>query len=135
MLDLGRLEELKQQLLTGEHFSDAMEFFLEHFGESAEFRDLGGPVRPPVLVQVLKTTLSSLAPMEKLASLLIIEVPGRGFHHGCAELSKHFATFFHFDDPGVGLISVAHKRNPANAKFARFTARPLPPDMAPPSAN
>jgi hypothetical protein len=125
-MDLGQLATLKKKLQTAREFSEVWRYFMDHFGEDPDFMALGEQTRDTFLEQTVAQIGAQLTgtPVSVVTTLLI-RVPDQGFIHGCVTLGGRPGNLLYFEDIHMGLLGVAWSAATAEAKFVRFTGRPL----------
>jgi hypothetical protein len=136
-MDLTKLAALKDKLVHATSFSEVVNYFLDHFGESPEFIALGQQARHPFLEAVAAQVFAKIFPgSEVVAQLLLTRLPEHQFIHGGCTVNGCFGTILYFEDVAVGLLMVTGPPLGGETKMARFTGKPAIPRMiAKPSLN
>lgn len=136
-MDMSKLETLKEMLLHGKDFARTWEFFLDHFGENAEFMDGGERTESPLLEAVISQVGQQLSGSPvPLKNLLLVRIPGQDFIHGGCVLGTRIANVIFFEDAQAGLIAIPWSPSTGETKYARFSTQLMPrPGRGSPSLN
>lgn len=136
-MDFSKLATLKDLLLNGKEFARTWEFFLDNFGENAEFMDGGERTESPLLEAVIAQVGQQLSGKEvAVKDLLLVKIPGQGFIHGGCILGTRIANVIYFEDAQSGLIAIPWSASTGETKYARFSTQMMPrPGRGSPSLN
>lgn len=127
MLDLKKLEILKEKMVSAENFKDPWNYFFDHFGENSKFMDLGKRVKFPELTTTLQEVAQQLVmkPDAKITNLFVIGLIKQNFYHGAFFIENRLANFIFFKDISLGMISIASSPRSSNVLFSRFSLTKL----------
>jgi hypothetical protein len=132
-MDLSNLATLKRKLVEATEFSTVWEYFLDHFGESAEFYDQGSLVRHPMVEAVLEQICRQFCGQRlKLDQLRLIWIAEFQFLHGSTQLGDKTIGVLYFEELNKGMACIAPLPGTGvRTDFMRFSAAPLPKDWSP----
>jgi arginine exporter protein ArgO len=127
MLDLKKLDVLKEKMINAENFKEPWSYFFDHFAENSKFLDLGKKVKFPDLAFTLQQIAQQLIlnPNVKITNLLVIGLIKQNFYHGAFFIENKLASFIFFKDISLGMVSVASSPRSPNAVFSRFSLTKL----------
>jgi hypothetical protein len=122
-MDIAKLAVLKRKMQDETNFKSVWEYFLDNFGEDAEFLSYGEPVEHPVLEGIIKCITKELFPTRSatLAQLLLVRVIGQPFIHGGCIFGGKLGTILYFEDIEMGMISIVSASS-QETQLIRFTA-------------
>ncbi len=125
-MDLSLLNTLREKLVKDKDLSVIYTYFLDHFGENAEFMGLGESVREPFLEQILAQIGGQLWHTDVVVfGMWLREIPEYKFIHGGGMMNGRLTTVIYFEEITVGLAVVADHVPRNETKFARFRAARL----------
>jgi hypothetical protein len=132
-----KLATLKDLLLNGKDFARTWEYFLDQFGENAEFMDGGQRTESPLLEAVITQVGQQLSGKPvALKDLLLVKIPGQGFIHGGCVIGAKIANVIYFENEQSGLIAIPWSLATGETKYARFSTQLMPrPGRGSPSLN
>jgi hypothetical protein len=121
-MDSTQLAELKRMLLHDKNLPPVWAFFLDHFGENADFIALGELAQHPFLEAVVAQVGEEMFPrVGAIIGLLLTRLAEEQFVHGGFFLGGRPGGLIYFEDARIGLIAVADLPPSIEAKYARFS--------------
>jgi hypothetical protein len=124
MLDLSRIETLRQKLAQERDLEKIFTYFLDHFGENPDFIALGEPTENPFLESIFVQIGEALFKKEvKVRDLRLIRIPELNFIHGGGVLGGRLANVLYFEDMQQGVLYVITSLSPMKGHLCRFTAK------------
>ncbi|HEX9736792.1 MAG TPA: hypothetical protein VGG06_32910 [Thermoanaerobaculia bacterium] len=120
MVDLKKLDELRDKLATAESFGDVMDYFLDHFGENPEFMALGKRVKSPLMNAVVQRVAEELlGPGARVTGKHFVLLKKQRFIHGAPLLDGRISVLIFFRDIDMGMLAFSIGEE---TKFVRFTS-------------
>src|SRR5262249_1099815 len=127
MIDLSKLDALKDLLVRSTNFSQVLSYFFDHFGENPEFIALGERVEVPFLEAVLEQVGGEVFNRDvPVTGLVLTRLAEQRFVHGGCAVGGRLANIFYFEDVQVGLMAVILPGSPPETRLARFSGRHAP---------
>ena len=125
-MDVARLQELKQKLLSEKELAPVWSFFLDHFGQDPEFIALGERAGHPFVEAVVAQVGRQLFARDgKVTGLLLTRIGEQQFIHGGFSMAGRIGGVIYFEDVRTGLVVVADNPPSIEVKYARFTGQPI----------
>jgi hypothetical protein len=125
-MNLNLLDTLKVKMHTSKNLAEVWEYFMDNFGESEEFMQLGERAGSPVLEAILSEIAKQLfAKPVSLNNLMLVRLEEQSFVHGGCTLGNKMGSLFYFEDIQVGLLTVLWSFTPSDTKLIRFSPRPV----------
>lgn len=130
------LAPLKRRLQTAKELKKILEYFLDHYGDHNEFREMGVPDYPDYLQEIVirvcieimssvpRAVAGAIGDMVMLENHFMLRV-GEHFYHGSGQIGGNVLVVLYFADINKGLCAISL---PNETKFSRFTAVPISPD-------
>ncbi|KAF0248606.1 MAG: Uncharacterized protein FD167_1991 [bacterium] len=123
ILDLKKLDILKQEIITAKDFKQPFNYFFDNFAENDQFLNIGKRVKYPELAKVLETISQRL--LQKLnlriTNVLLIELAKQKFYHGTFFIDNRLANFIFFKDIDKGMIAISPLPRSSEVLFGRFS--------------
>ena len=126
-MDLTKLLELKEKMISATKFVDPWTFFLDHFGEKDEFLRLRSEVSEKDrkdLLSIISTITSRLYGDKggKIINPKLAQISEYHFIHGGAFLQGGvMLTVIFFSDIQLGILCLIEMRNVTEALLVRFS--------------
>jgi hypothetical protein len=131
-MDLSKLETLRDMTVNGEIFADAVEYFMDNFGLNPEFIKLGKRTHNDVVEGGVSQMLTQILRREILAfTIVMTEIPEKGFFHGAFMADGGIGNFFFFKGIGMGIVTGHFPELGVPTLLARLTAFPMPKPQDP----
>jgi len=125
-MDLSLLQELKQKLLHDAQLPPVWSYFMDHFGDNAEFAALGDRATHPLVEAVVAEVGKQMFARDGAVSgLLLTRLADQKFLHGPVRMGRRIGGVIYFEDAGIGLIAMADLPPSIEVKFARFSGHPV----------
>ena len=126
-MDLALLQELKHKLLHDKDLGPVWTFFLDHFAENPAFIALGERADHPLVETVVAQVGQQLFSRDgAVRRLILTRLSEHQFIHGGFFMGARPGGVIYFEDSQIGLVAVADLPPSIEAKYARFSARPVP---------
>lgn len=127
MLDLKKLDILKEKMINAENFKDPWSYFFDHFAENSKFMDIGKRVKFPELAITLQQVAQQLILKTdaKITNLFVIGLIKQDFYHGTFFIDNKLASFIFFKDISLGMVSVASSPRSPQVLLSRFSLTKL----------
>ncbi|MBI4853593.1 MAG: hypothetical protein HY819_17515 [Acidobacteria bacterium] len=140
VIDLKKLDILKEKIITATNFREPWDYFFDNFAENNQFLDIGKKVKYPELAKMLEKVSQQLLdnPSKKASSMLLVEIPKRNFYHGGYFIDNKLANFIFFKDIDKGMIAITSSFRSKEILFSRFSLLAIKsntPIITPPSLN
>jgi hypothetical protein len=123
LMNLDRLQDLKQKLMREPDFSNIWLFYMDEFADHPEFTDTGEAVANPFLEEAIpKICQKMFKKTMAVTDLLLISIPEHQFFHAPFLVEGRIGGVIYFADINMGLIAVAAESPPtAEVKYSRFS--------------
>ncbi len=123
ILDLKKLDILKQEIITAKDFKQPFNYFFDNFAENDQFLTIGKRVKYPDLAKVLETVSQRL--LQKLnlriTNVFLIELAKQKFYHGTFFIDNRLANFIFFKEIDKGMIAISPLPRSSEVLFGRFS--------------
>jgi hypothetical protein len=120
-MKLKNLLQLKKKLQKESDLGKIYHYYMDEFGDKAEFADVGEPIENSILEAVVPQICYQIFRKKVLVhNLLIIHLPEYDFFHGPFFTNNHIGGVIYFEDIQKGLVALSSTDN--MAKYSRFTA-------------
>lgn len=127
MLDLKKLDTLKQLLVDAKDFTDVYGYFMEHFGSEPAFAMLGEPFTDQNFVKVLaQVGTQLLGKKTRLMEAYLVRLAEQRFVHGAITFGHHLGNVIYFEDIEKGLAGFGGMNSKGPSDLVRFTLVQLP---------
>ncbi len=119
------LENLREQVLTGDDFHAMMTYFFDHCSDHDDFMALGSRAEDPVLEAVVSEALAFAChgPV-KLSFVLLTRLPDEKFIHGGFFVDGLPGSLIYFEELDRGVAALL-RRSGGVTDFVRFTCKRL----------
>ena len=132
-MDLSRLQNLKDMIVTAESFGDPWDYFFDHFGEDQEFMALGEATEHPILeavVEKLGRELYKDSPAVVVTKPMLMKLEQYQFFHGSFFVQGRMGVLIFFEDIDMGLMSLSAESEESPTLMMRFSTYQVDEDKA-----
>ena len=132
-MDLDRLHELKNMIVSATSFGDLWDYFFDHFGDKPEFMDLGGPTEHPMLeavVERLGREIYKDARAVVVTKPILVKLEDYQFIHGSFVIQGRMGVLIFFEDIDMGLMSLTAASKDTPTLMMRFSTYQVDKDKA-----
>ncbi len=123
MLDLDRLDALREALVHDEDLDAVARRFLDDFGDDPDFVSRGFPTEEPLLEQLVRDVVRrAIGLSSDRAEFFLHRVAPTPFVHGAVVFGRRPATLLWFEDVGVGLVTILSEKGADHIRFRAVLA-------------
>jgi hypothetical protein len=122
-MEIERLQELKQKLVTEADLSNIWLFYMDNFADHSEFTELGKPAGHKYLDAIINKTCQQIfGKAIKITDFFLIYIAKYRFFHGPFQIQGRIGGVIYFEDLKIGLLAVSADSPPTDmVKYSRFT--------------
>ncbi|MBY0228656.1 MAG: hypothetical protein K2W96_05185 [Gemmataceae bacterium] len=126
MVDLARLQALKQKLLHDIKLPPVWEFFMGNFADQPAFVALSDKHADEFVESVVGAIARQLWPRNPaISDLKLMRVPEHQFVHGSFFAGGKIGAVFYFEDAQAGLAAICEGPPSNEVKYVRFSGQPI----------
>ena len=130
-MDLTLLKTLRHKIVNDKVFSEAFEYFLDHFGEDTDFFDVGESANDDLLLELLGQIGGAIFKTDEIAlvNVRLVFIKEYNFIHGGMLMNGAVTNVIYCTDLKKGIVVVFRPKENPPTRFARFSAEALPPNF------